>query len=99
MSESRGMTREEDRRRLARGAGVTVGATLLMGGTAQADTFTVDSLADPSDPGHTTLHDAIAQAHTSPQPSDKIVFASGLSGSINLATLRHQTAATSGRPT
>jgi predicted outer membrane repeat protein len=86
MAEGRGMTWQEERRRLARGAGVTVGATLLMGGAAQADTFTVNSLADPSDPGHTTLHDALTQAHTTPQPSDKIVFASGLTGSINLTT-------------
>jgi predicted outer membrane repeat protein len=86
VTKSRGMMREAGRRRLARGAGVTVGATLLMGGVAQADTFTVNSLADPSDPGNTTLHDALTQAHMSPQPSDRIVFASGLTGSINLTT-------------
>jgi predicted outer membrane repeat protein len=86
MAKGRDTMRQEDRRRLALGAGATVGATLLMAGTAQADTFTVDSLADPSDPGHTTLHDALTQAHTTPQPSDKVVFASGLSGSINLTT-------------
>ena len=72
------------RRRLAMGAGVTVGATLLMGGTAQAATFTVDSLNDPVDPGHTTLHHAIAQANAAPNPSNKITFASGLTGSIDL---------------
>jgi predicted outer membrane repeat protein len=86
MTKGRGMIGQEERRRLARGAGVTVGATLLMGATAQADTFTVDSLADPTEAGHTTLHDALTQAHMSPQPSDKIVFASGLTGSINLTT-------------
>jgi predicted outer membrane repeat protein len=86
MTKDREMTWHEDRCRLAIGAGATVGATLLMAGTAHADTFTVDSLADPTDPGHTTLHDALTLAHTTPQPSDKIVFASGLSGSINLTT-------------
>jgi predicted outer membrane repeat protein len=81
---------EEKRRRhgrkVASGAGITVGATLLMGATAQAATFTVNSLADPTDPDHTTLHDAITQANGSHQPSDKITFASGLTGSIDLAT-------------
>jgi hypothetical protein len=85
MTEDRGIAWQGERR-LAIGAGVTVGATLLMGGAAQGDTFTVNSLADPTDPAHTTLHDALTQAHMSPQPSDKIVFASGLSGSINLTT-------------
>jgi predicted outer membrane repeat protein len=87
VTNGREMMRQEERRRLAMGASVTVGATLLMGATAQADTFTVDSLADPSDPGHTTLHDALALAQTTPQPSDKVVFASGLSGSVNLTTV------------
>jgi hypothetical protein len=74
------------RRRLAAGAGVTVGASLLMGGgAAQAATFTVDSLADPS-AGGTTLHEAIDLANAAPNPSNRIVFASGLSGSINLTT-------------
>jgi predicted outer membrane repeat protein len=83
------MTWQEERRRLARGAGVTVGATLLMGGTAQAATFTVDSLADPSDPGHTTLHDALASAEMPSNAGSTITFASGLSGSINLTTDLH----------
>jgi predicted outer membrane repeat protein len=76
----------EGRGRLAKGAGITVGATLVMAGAAQADTFTVNSLLDPTDPGKTTLRDALTQAHMSPQPTDKIVFASGLSGSINLTS-------------
>jgi parallel beta-helix repeat protein/predicted outer membrane repeat protein len=86
MTKGRGTMRQEDRRRLAIGASATVGATLLMGGTAQAATFTVDSLADPTDAGHTTLHDAIAQANALHDPADRIVFASGLSGSIGLTT-------------
>ena len=84
MTRGQGMGWQEERWRLARCAGVTVGATLLMGSTAQAATFTVNSLADPSDPGHTTLHDAIVLANAVHDPSDRIVFASGLSGSINL---------------
>jgi predicted outer membrane repeat protein len=87
MTKGRGMMGQEERRRLARGASATVGATLLMGGTAQAATFTVDSVADPTDAGHTTLHDAIAQANALHDSSDRIVFASGLSGSINLTTV------------
>jgi predicted outer membrane repeat protein len=90
MAESQDVMRQEPRRRLARGAGVTVGATLLMGGTAQgATTFTVDSLADPSDPGHTTLHDALASAEMPSNAGSTITFASGLSGSINLTTDLH----------
>ena len=89
MKSSRGMTQDE-RRRLAIGAGATVGATLLMGGTAQAAVnITVDSLADPTDLGHTTLHDALATAETPANLGGTITFASGLSGSINLTTDLH----------
>jgi predicted outer membrane repeat protein len=69
---------------LAAGAGVTVGATLLMGGTAQAvSTFQVNSLEDPTEAGHTTLHDAMVLADANPDAS-VITFASGLSGSLDL---------------
>ena len=78
--------RRSAQRRLAASAGVAAGATLLMGGTAQAATFTVDSLADPADSGGTTLHEAMVAANAAPNPSNRIVFASGLSGSINLTT-------------
>ena len=68
---------------LATGSGVTVGATLLMGGVAQAAcTCTVDSLADPTDAGHTTLRDAITSANAN--PGSTVTFASGLSGTITL---------------
>jgi predicted outer membrane repeat protein len=71
-------------RQLTAGAGVTVGATLLMGGTAQAvSTFQVNSLEDPTDAGHTTLHDAMVLANANPDDS-VITFASGLSGSVDL---------------
>src|SRR4051795_10598872 len=74
-------------RSIATGAGVTVGATLLMGGAAQAAcTCTVDSLADPSDPGHTTLRDALLSAETLANSGSTITFASGLSGTIHLGT-------------
>jgi hypothetical protein len=70
-------------RSLATGAGVTVGATLLMGGAAQAAcTCTVDSLADPTDAGHTTLRDAITSANAN--PNSTITFDSSLSGAITL---------------
>jgi predicted outer membrane repeat protein len=74
-------------RQIATGAGVTVGATLLMGGAAQAAcTCTVDSLADPSDPGHTTLRDALLSAETLTNSGSTITFASGLSGTIHLGS-------------
>ena len=79
------MTRgpEPNRRPLATGAGVTVGATLLMGGVAQAAcTCNVDSLADPTALGHTTLRDAVTSAQAN--PGSTITFASGLSGTITL---------------
>jgi hypothetical protein len=66
-------------KQLATGAGITVGATLLMGGAAQAAcTCTVNSLLDTADPGHTTLRDAITSANLN--PASTITFASGLSG-------------------
>jgi putative cofactor-binding repeat protein len=73
-------------RSLATGAGVTVGATLLMGGAAQAATLTVGSNGDGT--GATdcavatntdcTLRDAIEDANAA--PGSTIVFASALSG-------------------
>lgn len=78
--------------RLARGAGVTVGATLLIGGTAQAATFTVGSTADTTgatdcaDPANTdcTLRQAIQDANG--DPGSLINFRSGLSGTITLGS-------------
>jgi predicted outer membrane repeat protein len=61
-----------------------VGATLLVGGTAQAAVFTVDSLEDVPDAGHTTLRDAIADAEKPENPGSTVTFASGLSGTITL---------------
>jgi hypothetical protein len=66
-------------RSIATGAGVTVGATLLMGGVAQAAcTCVVDSNQDPSEAGHTTLRDAIISANLNPYST--ITFNSSLSG-------------------
>jgi hypothetical protein len=77
-------------RALATGAGVSVGATLLMGGVAQAATLTVGSTADTT--GATdcavatntdcTLRDAIEDANA--DPGSTITFASGLTGAITL---------------
>jgi predicted outer membrane repeat protein len=78
--------RQPDGIRLAAAGGLTLGATLAAGGVAHAATFTVNSLEDPTDPGHTTLHDAITQANAIQAPSDTITFASGLTGSIGLTT-------------
>jgi hypothetical protein len=70
-------------RSIATGAGVTVGATLLMGGAAQAAcTCTVDSLSDPTQASHTTLRDAITSANANPYST--IIFDSSLSGTITL---------------
>lgn len=52
--------------------------------SAQAADFTVNSTADSSDPG--TLRTAINDAATSTDANDRIVFAAGLSGTINLAS-------------
>jgi hypothetical protein len=78
------MSRKRRRRQIVTGAGVGVGATLLMGGSAQADVFTVDSLEDVPDPGHTTLRDAIADAEKPANPGSTVTFASELSGTIAL---------------
>jgi Chlamydia polymorphic membrane protein (Chlamydia_PMP) repeat len=66
---------------------VTIGATLLMGGSAQAAcTCTVDSLADPTEGGHTTLRDALTSAELPANEDSTITFASGLSGTITLGS-------------
>jgi len=68
--------------RIAAGAGLTAGATLALAGSAEAATFNVTTLAD-SGPG------SLRQAFTDSQASagaDTITFASGLSGTITLAS-------------
>jgi hypothetical protein len=77
MDETRG------RRRLAAGASVAIGATLAAAGSAQADTITVTNLGDTG-PG--SLRDAIFDANHNGPGSDDIVFASGLSGTIEVGS-------------
>jgi Right handed beta helix region len=77
-------------RQIATGAGVTVGATLLIGGAAQAATLTVGTTADTSGSTDCTvgtnttcsLRDAIDAANG--DPGSTITFRSGLSGTIML---------------
>jgi CSLREA domain-containing protein len=75
------------RRRLLAGAGITVGATLAAPAAAQADTFTVNSLADPGDGTcdavECTLREAVDEAEAN-FGFDRVLFQSGLSGDINL---------------
>ena len=70
------------KRRLAAGAGLTIGATLAAAGSAEATTFTVTNTADT---GAGSLRAALnANDANNNQPTvDTIVFASGLSGTIN----------------
>jgi CSLREA domain-containing protein len=79
------------RKRIAVGAGVSVGAAICFGSTAEAavDTITVTSLADPGDgdcaSNGCTMREAISQADDGDATDiDKIVFQSGLSGAITL---------------
>ena len=73
-------------RRLAAGAGITAGATLLMGGVADAANLTVDTLGDPGPPGTTSLRQAMQVINTSPPADSHITFASGLSGTVHLTS-------------
>ena len=66
------------KRRLAAGAGLTLGATLATTGSAQALDFTVTNLG-PSGPG--SLFQALDNANSAPG-DDRILFQSGLSGTI-----------------
>ena len=66
--------------RVAAGAGLALGVTLVTGGTAHATDFTVTNL-DATGPG--SLRDAIEQANTTAGP-DRVLFQTGLSGTIHL---------------
>jgi Ca2+-binding RTX toxin-like protein len=66
--------------KVAAGAGIALGVTLVTGGTAHATDFTVTNL-DPAGPG--SLRDAIDQANSNSGP-DRVLFQSGLSGTIHL---------------
>jgi hypothetical protein len=69
--------------RIAAGATIAVGATLAATGSAQAATITVTNL---NDVGDGSLRQATLDANQNGPGSDDIVFASGLSGTINVGT-------------
>ena len=71
------------KRRIVAGATIAVGATLAATGSAQAATITVSNL---NDQGDGSLRQAILDANQNGPGSDDIVFASGLSGTINVGT-------------
>jgi hypothetical protein len=74
--------------RLAVGAGLTVGATLGFGASAEAANFEVDTALDPGGAGACTditvgdcsLRQAVALSNASPAVDDTITFAAALSG-------------------
>jgi hypothetical protein len=75
--------RGSGKRKVAAGATIAMGATLAASGSAQAATFTVSNL---SDDGAGSLRQAIDDANTNGIGSDDIVFASGLSGTIDVGS-------------
>jgi predicted outer membrane repeat protein len=75
--------RGPSRRRVAAGATIAMGATLAATGSAQAATFTVTNL---NDSGGGSLRQAVKDATANGAGSDDIVFASGLSGTIDIGT-------------
>ena len=74
-------------RRAALGAGVTIGAALGLGATAQAANFTVTNTSDgfaPIPAG--SLRQALTDAENGNAPTvDHILFQSGLTGTIDLS--------------
>ena len=75
--------RHPARRRVTTGATLAVGATIAATGSAQAATFTVTNLDDQG-PG--SLRQAVIDANADATTADDVVFASGLSGTINVGT-------------
>jgi hypothetical protein len=75
--------RGSGKRKVAAGATIAMGATLAASGSAQAATFTVSNL---NDDGTGSLRQAIKDANTNGIGSDDIVFASGLSGTIDVGS-------------
>jgi len=80
------MSGKRRRQQMVTGAGVGIGATLAMGGAAQAATITVATLEEPTDAGSVTLRQAINQSQEAQNAGSTITFASGLSGTIHLAS-------------
>src|ERR1044072_209432 len=72
------------------GIGTGVGVALAAPGAAQADSFTVNSLADTTDgtcdETSCTLREAIQVANAFPFEEAEIQFTSGLSGTISLTS-------------
>jgi hypothetical protein len=75
--------RGPSRRQIAAGATIAMGATLAATGSAQAATITVSNL---NDEGPGSLRQAVLDANQNGTGSDDIVFASGLSGTINIGS-------------
>ncbi len=80
-------------RRIAMGAGISLGATLGLTATAQATDYTVDRTDDPAGPGgcvlatpnDCSLRQALTNAQNANRPTvDRVLFQSGLSGTITL---------------
>lgn len=71
------------KRQIAAGASIAMGATLAATGSAQAATFTVTNL---NDSGGGSLRQAVNAATANGAGLDDIVFASGLSGTIDIGT-------------
>src|SRR5262249_56106955 len=84
--EGAAMSGKRRRQQMVTGAGVGIGATLAMGGAAQAATITVATLEEPTDAGSVTLRQAINQSQEAQNVGSTITFASGLSGTIHLAS-------------
>jgi hypothetical protein len=74
--------RHQQRTKVAAGAGLALGATLGIAGTAHATDFTVTNL---NDSGAGSLRQAVNDADNN-SGADRILFQSGLSGTINLTT-------------
>jgi hypothetical protein len=71
-----------NRRRMATGAGVALGATLGIPAAAHASDFTVSNL---NDSGAGSLRQAVTDSNNNPGP-DRVLFQSGLSGTITLSS-------------
>src|SRR5262245_38241251 len=74
--------RHASRTKVAAGAGLALGATPGITGTAHATDFTVSNL---NDSGGGSLRQAIVDADNNPG-GDRVLFQSGLSGTINLTS-------------
>src|SRR3954468_20443228 len=75
--------RGPSKRQVATGATIAIGASLATAGSAQAATFTVSNL---NDEGPGSLRQAIKDANNNGPGSDDVVFASALSGTINVGS-------------